>query len=75
MIDFTEGVEPGFSSIVVRDASGARLDDGGVRLAGDETRLAVGLKPLGPGTYSVTWRVVSTDTHRTQGSFTFTVGK
>ena len=72
-IDFTEGVEPRFSSITVQDASGAVVDAGGVHLEGGGTRLAVGLRPLESGTYSVTWRVVATDTHKTQGRFSFTV--
>jgi methionine-rich copper-binding protein CopC len=37
--------------------------------------LHVGLKPLPPGTYRVHWRVLSVDTHTTEGSFTFQVGQ
>ncbi len=40
----------------------------------DGTELRVPLKTLPPGTYLVSWRVLSVDTHRTQGSFTFKVG-
>jgi hypothetical protein len=29
--------------------------------------------PLTPGTYRVSWRVVSVDTHPTEGNFTFTI--
>ena len=36
--------------------------------------LRVPLKALPAGTYQVIWRVLSVDTHRTQGSFTFRVG-
>ena len=72
-IEFTEGVEPRFSSITVLDASGVRVDDGAAHLEGGETRLAVGLRPLAPGTYSVSWHVVATDTHKTQGRYSFTV--
>ena len=35
--------------------------------------LQVPLKPLGPGTYRVKWRVLSVDTHVTEGDFTFRV--
>ena len=74
VIEFTEGVEPQFSSITVQDASGARVDDGAAHLeGGGDTRLAVGLKPLQPGTYTVTWHATATDTHKTQGSYRFTV--
>ena len=34
---------------------------------GDGTQLRVPLKALPPGTYKVIWRVLSVDTHRTQG--------
>ncbi len=72
-IEFTEGVEPRFSSIVVQDAAGVRVDRGAAHLAGGEARLAVALGPLTPGSYSVTWHAVATDTHKTQGRFGFTV--
>ena len=73
-IDFTEGVEPAFSTIAVTDASGARVDAGPAHLAGADDRLAVALKPLPPGSYHVTWHATATDTHKTEGSYTFTVG-
>jgi copper resistance protein C len=73
VITFTEGVEPRFSTIAVQDSSGARVDAGSPHQAGGAKRLAVGLKPLQPGLYKVTWHATSVDTHKTQGSFTFTV--
>ena len=74
VIDFTEGVEPRFSTIEVQDDAGARVDQGGVAIApGDDKRLMVGLKPLAPGRYKVTWHATATDTHKTQGTFNFTV--
>jgi hypothetical protein len=74
-INYTEGVEPMFSSVEVRDASGARVDTGTIRTAPDDNkRLLVRLKPLPAGTYTVTWHVTSVDTHKTQGTFVFTVG-
>ena len=72
-IDFTEGVEPAFSRIEVADAGGARVDRNDAHAEGGDSRLAIGLKPLPPGRYLVTWQAVSVDTHRTQGSFSFTV--
>ena len=72
-IDFTESVEPAFSDIAVADAQGARVDRGAAHLDGGDARLAVGLKPLPPGRYAVTWHATSTDTHHTQGGFGFTV--
>jgi hypothetical protein len=73
VIDFTEGVEPLFSRILVQDAAGARVDDGKVHLQGGDQHLAVGLKTLPPGTYKVIWHATATDTHKTQGSYSFTV--
>ena len=73
-IEFTEGVEPDFSTIVVTSDAGARVDDGAVHLApGGNTRLLADLKPLPPGQYAVAWHATSVDTHKTEGRFTFTV--
>jgi methionine-rich copper-binding protein CopC len=73
---FTQQLEPAFSGIEVDDANGARVDDGKVTLdPNDATSLSVGLKPLGPGTYTVRWHVVSVDTHRTEGTLTFEIAK
>ncbi|HEY7991314.1 MAG TPA: copper homeostasis periplasmic binding protein CopC [Stellaceae bacterium] len=71
---FTEQVEPAFSAIEVTDASGHRVDEGGTHRDPANARLLhVALKKLPQGDYKVTWRVVSVDTHRTQGDFSFTV--
>ncbi len=74
-IAFTEAVEPKFSTIAVQDGSGASVATGDVHAAGDGTRLAIGLKPLQPGTYKVIWHATAVDTHKTEGNFTFTVTK
>ena len=75
VIDFTQGVEPGFSSITVQDASGGRVDVGAVHAKDGNTHLAIGLKPLPPGAYKVIWHATSVDTHKTEGDYTFTVIK
>ena len=75
VIDFTEGVEPNFSGITVQDSTGATVGSGGVHLEGGNTHLAVGLKPLKPGTYKVIWHATAVDTHKTNGDFSFTVAK
>jgi len=73
-IDFTEDLERKFSTIKVTDASGAQVDQGDVHVGADNARhLTVTLKPLQPGTYSVTWHATATDTHKTDGVFTFTI--
>lgn len=73
-ITFTEGVEPAFSSIVVRNAQGRRVDQGHPHwVHGRQTLLAVAVPKLPPGRYRVTWHATAVDTHKTQGSFTFIV--
>ena len=72
VLSFTEKLEPKFSSIEVQNATGASVNAGRARASGTEMR--VGLKPLPAGTYKVIWRVLSVDTHRTNGSFSFRVG-
>jgi methionine-rich copper-binding protein CopC len=71
---FTEALEAKFSTIEVRDAQGRSVQAGPATLARDNTaQLRVPLKALSPGTYKVIWRVLSVDTHRTEGEFTFRV--
>lgn len=73
-ITFSEAVEPRFSSIAVTDRAGKRVDRGDVQVwVGDAHHLAVSLPSLGPGEYRVEWHATSVDTHKTEGSYTFTV--
>jgi methionine-rich copper-binding protein CopC len=73
-ITFTEGLEPDFSSLTVEDQSGQRVDLGDAHTApGNPMRFSVGLKPLKPGNYKVLWHATSVDTHKTNGSYGFTV--
>jgi len=75
-LTFTEKVEPAFSTVEVRDATGHRVDQGDLRRdAMNATVMRVSLKPLVPGSYQVIWRVISVDTHRTEGKFTFHVNR
>jgi copper resistance protein C len=74
IITFTEALEPKFSKIEVQDSKGQRADQGAAQaVPGEPTRLAIALKPLTAGVYRVIWRVVSVDTHRSEGSYQFTV--
>jgi copper resistance protein C len=74
LIWFTEAIESRFSSIQVFDATGKQVDKKDTH-SGPSNRslLQVSLPRLGPGTYKVVWRVVSVDTHRTNGDFTFQI--
>ena len=40
---------------------------------GDDRKLLVDLPDLHAGHYTVTWHVTSVDTHKTEGSFQFSV--
>lgn len=72
---FTNKLEPAFSTIEVRDEKGVAVQAGKATVdAKDRTQMRVPLKPLAPGTYKVIWHVLSVDTHRMQGDFTFRVG-
>ena len=70
---FTQNLEPAFSTITVTDSAGKRVDTGKTLVSGSQ--MSVPLRPGGSGTYHVTWRVLSVDTHSTEGSFTFQIGK
>ena len=71
---FTEALEPAFSTLEVVNQSGDRVDRGPAQVdAASRVLLQVPLKPLGPGTYRVRWRVLSVDTHVTEGDFTFRI--
>jgi methionine-rich copper-binding protein CopC len=73
-LDYSEAVEAHFCRVAVQDAQGGQVDAGDLHVAPDNPkRLVIGLRKLPPGTYTVTWHVVSVDTHRTEGRFTFTV--
>jgi methionine-rich copper-binding protein CopC len=69
---FTEQLEPKFSGAEVRNADGERVDRGS-SISGKVMHVSIGALP--PGTYNVSWHVLSVDTHKTQASFSFTVGK
>jgi copper resistance protein C len=73
---FTQDLEPAFSTVEVLDASGERVDTGKPVVGGDDRKIMrIAVKPLPPGTYKVNWRVLSVDTHTTEGTFTFRVGE
>jgi methionine-rich copper-binding protein CopC len=71
-IRFTEAIELAFSSITVKSAGGKTVSAGAVRQPAPNT-LTVDLQPLEPGAYLVEWRVLSVDTHITDGVLRFTI--
>ena len=70
---FSEALEPSLCRLDVRDAAGARFDQGAVTVSTDKKQIDVALRPGNAGQYSVAWVAVSVDTHRTEGKFAFTV--
>jgi len=74
-LNFSEGVEPRFSGVTLTAANGSTAPLGSPRAegAGKDILVVPVAKPLSPGVYTVHWRAVSVDTHRTQGTFQFTV--
>lgn len=71
VLSFTEPLEPAFSTIELRDSMGKKIETGKTQVKDDVMRLP--LKPLPAGRYTVNWRVLSVDTHKSQGNFAFTV--
>lgn len=72
---FTQNLEPAFSGAQVLDSAGGRVDQGARVDPANRSLMRVSLKPLRPGSYRVHWRVLSVDTHTTEGSFSFQVGQ
>lgn len=74
-LHFSEGIEPGFSGVVVTDAQKQVIKTGtATRDEKNKTQLTVPLEQtLTSGTYQVDWHVVSVDGHKTKGSYHFSV--
>jgi methionine-rich copper-binding protein CopC len=73
---FDGELEPLFSTLKVTDAQGTRVDSSNAHVdTSDHTLLQVGLHPLQPGVYRVSWIAVSRDGHRTNGDYSFTLVK
>lgn len=74
---FTEPVEPDFSRITLRDASGTTLETLPSQVdSSDATQMSLRVGNLTDGVYTVTWRNVSAaDGHEAEGSFPITIGK
>jgi len=71
---FTEGLEPAFSTIRLLDGAGQPVTTSKASVDKAERKLlTLSLPALQPGTYKVMWSVISVDTHKTTGSFTFVV--
>ncbi len=74
-LDFSEGIEPGFSGIKITGPENKVVKTAKAqRSAQDEKQLIVPVEEaLIPGAYQVEWHVVSVDGHKTKGNYQFTV--
>jgi methionine-rich copper-binding protein CopC len=71
---FTEALEPALSKIQVFDSKGTEVDNRDAKIdPANRQLLIVTLPVIKAGKYKVVWRVVSVDTHSTNGSFEFEV--
>jgi copper transport protein len=71
---FTEPVGAEFDPVVVRDASGARVDARDARVDPEDARVVLAdLEELPEGSYTVEWRVTSIDGHVVEGRYGFAV--
>ncbi|MEU4168091.1 copper resistance protein CopC [Streptomyces sp. NPDC026665] len=73
-LTFSEQVSLNDGSLQVLDPKGQRVDTGGASDLGGDT-YGLKIRPgLPDGTYTVTYQVVSADSHPVSGAFTFSVG-
>lgn len=72
---FNGRLEPGLCAIELAGSDGTKTELETARVDGkDANEVRVKVPKLPPGAYRVYWRVISVDTHMTQGDFTFRVG-
>jgi hypothetical protein len=73
-IQYSEALEPAYSTAHVEDASGAIVSTENAHVDPNERSvLIVPMGALKPGRYKVIWKVLSVDTHVTNGTFSFAV--
>jgi len=71
---FNERLESRYSSASVLDSDGKRVDLDNAQVSSDDpTQLAIGVKQLQSGRYTVKFRVLSVDGHVVEQSFPFTI--
>ena len=71
-LEFSEQLEPSFSGVVITDDKGRPAATAAAAISG--MTMTVKLNGLHAGRYHIQWHAVSTDTHRTEGAYSFTVG-
>ena len=75
LLTFSDPVETPFGSVRVYNSAARRVDDGRTTRP-NRNAVAVRLpSDLGPGTYTVAWRIVPADAHAVSGAFVFHIGE
>jgi methionine-rich copper-binding protein CopC len=72
-LSYTEGVEAPFCKVTVTAPDGSAVSGTPAAVPGHDDELTVPLHITAPGKYVVIWHAVAVDTHKTEGSFSFTV--
>ena len=73
-VEFSEALDPKFSSLRLTNVGGAVLSKASSTVsAGDPKHITLDLPALPAGVYVVRWVSVATDGHRLEGSYKFTV--
>jgi methionine-rich copper-binding protein CopC len=74
-LEFTEGVDLAFTGVEVLgpDQKPVTTAKAAIRAGGDRALIVPLSRALAAGTYTVAWHVLSTDGHKTHGTYTFTV--
>ncbi|MEV6814739.1 copper resistance CopC family protein [Micromonospora sp. NPDC051296] len=71
-LEFMQKLNPTFTTITLSDAAEQKVATGEPEVTGTKGTVTIDA-PLANGTYTVAYRVVSTDGHPVQGSYRFTV--
>lgn len=76
-LSFSEGIEPSFSQVTVTGADGKNVEVKALSTAAGDTKTLVvtPAAPLPAGKYKIQWQVLSVDTHKSNGAYSFTVGQ
>jgi methionine-rich copper-binding protein CopC len=73
-IFYTQAIEPAFSAATLSGPDGQDIATGAATVdPQNPMELVLKLPPLAPGHYKIRWHVVSVDTHRTEGGFSFDI--
>jgi methionine-rich copper-binding protein CopC len=72
VLTFNNDLLDSTQAVIVADGAGQKVAEGAPTIAGPTATFALPT-PLGDGAYRVTWSVVSSDGHRIDGAYGFTV--